>query len=138
ASVIRWLRDAAVIPVFDEAFVLFSDDVGLRSIRAGFVPAIASGVIAPAILCMTDREFAIAIGADAALKSRFKRLQLSEPDQAECLEILRQRLLDYPRPIPPFSESALNRIVDISRPGGLPRSALSLLHSVASAKVYEI
>ena len=126
-------------PVFDmDAFVFFSDDIGLHSIQAAFVPAIANGMIAPAILCMTAREFATAIGADAALKSRINRLQLREPDQAECLEILRQRLLDYPRSIPPFSESALNSIVDLSRPGGLPRSALSLLHTVATAKVYEI
>jgi len=91
ASILRYLGTDPVIAVFDELSVLAQNgDYG--SLWTTIVSSLARGMIGPAVACMEDDDYATIIRHNEVLNSRFARLQLREPDEAECLDILRESL----------------------------------------------
>lgn len=142
-----FLKNERVVPCFDEIHALLdTTNPATRTIANGLKPSLSS----PSFQCIgatTDHEYSRFIASDRPLSTRFTRITIPEPSEADCFDILEGTI---PNIISPpakraqvgVSREAIKASIDVTtrhnKSDRLPRKARQLLEHVIAHKTFEI
>ena len=140
-------KNPTVIPFFDEIHTLLdTDDPSSRAVATALSPPMVSGQFR-CIGATTDKEYSRFIANDEAMNSRFTRLLLPEPNEAETAQIIqgvlgniltvqarKQNLQIGPKAV----QTAVALTGRYQRNECQPRKSIQLLRSAISEKSYAL